>query len=203
MSTPFSRPRPDVLADQRPPEEDRHEADRQVDEEDPVPVDRLGQGTAGQQADRAAADDHEHVGAHRLRPLDRQRELGDDDREDHRDRQRTTDALDEAGGDQEGLAAGEAADGGGEREEEDAAEEDPLASDEVTEPSGHQQEAAEGDQVGVDHPGEARLREVEVVLDRRQGDVHDGRVEDAHQLAETDDEERDPAAAVACEEGTG
>src|SRR3954466_6715607 len=41
--------------------------------------------------------------------------------------------------------------------------------------------AAEGDEVGVDHPGEARLREAEVGLDRGQRDVHDRLVEDDHQ----------------------
>jgi hypothetical protein len=34
-------------------------------------------------------------------------------------------------------------------------------------------------------------------LDRGKGDVDDRRVEDDHQLAQADDEERDPAPAVA------
>ena len=48
---------------------------------------------------------------------------------------------------------------------------------------GEQQEAGERDQVGVDHPGEAGLGEVQVALDRRQRDVDDRRVEHDHQLA--------------------
>ena len=39
-------------------------------------------------------------------------------------------------------------------------------------------------------------REVEFVLDRGQGDVHDRRVEDDHQLREADHDEAHPAAAV-------
>ena len=62
-------------------------------------------------------------------------------------------------------------------------EEDVAAAEQVAEPPGQQQQAAEGDQVGVDDPGEARLREAEVGLDRGQGDVHDRRVEDDHQHA--------------------
>jgi hypothetical protein len=46
-------------------------ADRDVDEEDPVPVDRLGQDAAGQQADRAARGGDERVDADRLRLLAR------------------------------------------------------------------------------------------------------------------------------------
>ena len=46
-------------------------------------------------------------------------------------------------------------------------EEDPPLADQVAEPPGEQQQAAERDQIGVDDPGEVRLREAEVVLDRR------------------------------------
>jgi hypothetical protein len=49
-------PQPDALVlVQQPGGEHRGgDADRQVDEEDPVPVDRLGQDAADQQPDRAA-----------------------------------------------------------------------------------------------------------------------------------------------------
>ena len=72
-----------------------------------------------------------------------------------------------------------------------------LRPDQVAEPAGQQQEAAEGDQVAVDHPREVRLGEVQVALDRGQRDVHDRRVEDHHQLAEAEHGERDPAPALA------
>ena len=45
----------------------------------------------------------------------------------------------------------------------DARQEDPAAPDQVAEAPGEQEQAAEGDQVGVDHPREARGREVQVV----------------------------------------
>ena len=48
-----------------------------------------------------------------------------------------------------------AGDGGG-RERHDARREDPLVAEQVTEPAGQQQEAAEGQQVGVDHPRQRR-----------------------------------------------
>ena len=76
-----------------------------------------------------------------------------------------------------------------------AAEEDPLVAEQVAEPAREQQEAAEGEQVGVDHPGQRGLREAEVGADRGQRDVHDALVEHDHQVAEAEHVEREPAAS--------
>ena len=54
---PGRRPMPGRSStSERAGQRERDDADRDVDEEDPVPVDRLGQRAAGQQAERAAAD---------------------------------------------------------------------------------------------------------------------------------------------------
>jgi trans-2,3-dihydro-3-hydroxyanthranilate isomerase len=66
-----------------------------------------------------------------------------------------------------------------------------AASDQVAEPAGEQEQAPIGDQIAVEDPGEIRLAEVEVALDRGQRDVDDRRIDDAHQLPEADDDERD------------
>jgi hypothetical protein len=47
--------------------------------------------------------------------------------------------------------------------------------------------------VAVRGGGQARLREAEIILDRRQRDVHDRLVEDDHQETGTEDDQRDPA----------
>ena len=49
--------------------------------------------------------------------------------------------------------------------------------------------AAEGEQVGVEHPGELAPGEAEALLDVGQGDVDDGGVEDDHELGREDDEQ--------------
>ena len=67
---------------------------------------------------------------------------------------------------------------------------------EVAQPSTEKQEAAEGEQVRVDDPGKRRLGEAEVGPDRRQRDVHDRRVENDHQRAEAEDDQREPASAA-------
>src|SRR6185437_8888249 len=63
-------------------------------------------------------------------------------------------------------------------------------------PPAEEQEAPEGEQVGVHDPGERGRTEAEVGADRRQRDVHDRRVEDDHQIAQAEDVEREPAAAA-------
>jgi hypothetical protein len=155
-----------VLGDQCPARSEGGDADREVDEEDPVPAEGLGQGAAGEQAERAAGDGDEDVGAHRPCPVARLRELGDDDGEDHRGLQRAADALDEAGGDQKALTGRQAAKCRRGREYDDSGEEHALAAEQVAESPGEQQEAAERDKEGVDDPGEVALGEVEVALDR-------------------------------------
>ena len=81
------------------------------------------------------------------------------------------------------------------REQHDADQEQAPLAVEVAEPAAEQQEAAEGQQVGVDHPDQRRLGEAEVAADRRQGDVHDRRVEHDHQVAQAEDAEGEPAAS--------
>src|SRR4029079_8727118 len=58
-----------------------------------------------------------------------------------------------------------------------------------------QQESAVGEDVAVDHPLEALLREAQVGLDRRQRDVEDRRVEDVHELDEPEQEQDKYSAA--------
>jgi hypothetical protein len=157
----------------------------------------LGQDAAGEETDGAAADGDEHVGAHGLAPLQGARELGDDDGDDHRGGERAADALDEPGRDEHGLAVGRPAGDGGEHEEAHAGQEDLLAADQVAEAPGQEEEAAEGDEVGVDHPGQAGLVEAEALLDVREGHIDDGAVERVHEHGQADDDQGDPAPAVA------
>ncbi len=158
---------------------------------------RLRQRAPGEQPDRAAPGGDERVQAHRLRLLGFLGELRDDDREDHRRGHRAADPLHEATGDQHRLAVRDAAEHRGGSEQDQPGEEDFLAADQIAHPSSEQQEAAEGDQIRVDHPREVALGEVQVVLDRGQRDVDDRRVEHHHQLAEAQHSQCDPAAALA------
>ena len=92
------------------------------------------------------------------------------------------------------LAVGDAAERGGDGEEGDAGEEDPLATDQVAKPSGHQEKAPVGDEVGADHPCEVGLREAQIALDHGQGHIDDRHVDDHHQLTEAYHDQRHPLA---------
>ena len=81
-------------------------------------------------------------------------------------------------------------------EDDDAEQEDPAAAEDVAEPAAGDEQDGEGERVRVDGPLERGQRRVEVRLDRRQRDVHDGVVEHDHEEGEAHRGERPPAAVV-------
>ena len=188
---------PDPAVGLQEPRRQHHgsRANGEIDQEYPVPADRLGDEPAGQQADRAAGRRNEAKDADCSCPLPGLREHRDDHPKDHSRARCATDPLPEPGDDQHRLADRGAAEQRGRREQGEPAQEDALAADQVAEPPGQQHEAAVGDQVGIHHPREAGLREAEVALDRRERHVDDGLVEDDHQKPGAEDEQRQPARA--------
>src|SRR6185312_1018705 len=107
--------------------------DRDVDEEDPVPADRVGEDAAGEQPHRAAGGGHEGVDPDRLRLLPWLGEHGDDHAEDHSGGHRPADSLDEAGPDEYLLTLCRPAQERRNREDPQADHEDGLAPEDVTE----------------------------------------------------------------------
>jgi hypothetical protein len=87
-------------------------------------------------------------------------------------------------------ASGEPAERGRERESAQADQQRALATGVVRDPAAEQQQAAEGQRVGGDDPLPVGVRDPEVALRRRQRDVHDGRVEDDHELGRGDHGQR-------------
>ncbi len=87
----------------------------------------------------------------------------------------------------------QAAQHGGDHEGGQAGEEDPGAAEQVTEPAAQQEQAAEGQKIGVDDPGQRGLGEVQLPLNGRQGHVHRGPVQHDHQLPGAQHDQRDPA----------
>jgi hypothetical protein len=170
-------------------EREAEHADRHVDQEDPSPAQRLGQRAADEEAQRAAGHADEHVAAHRPGALGVVRELGRDDREDDRRRGGAPGSLEEPRDDQRRRRGRQPAQDRGDGEAGQAGQEDPPAPEQIPEPAEQQEQAAERDQVRVRDPGQAGGAHPEVGLDRREGDVHDGRVEDQHELPEQDGEQ--------------
>ena len=82
----------------------------------------------------------------------------------------------------DGLAPGEPGQERGAGEDDQPDDEHAPAADDVGDPPAEQQEAAEEERVGAHDPLQVLLREPEVGLDGRQGDVHDRDVEHDHEL---------------------
>jgi len=108
-------------------------------------------------------------------------------RERRRRDQRRAGALHRASGD---LDLGRAGNAGGQRarsEHGPADAEKSLGTEHVRQAAAEQQQAAEGDDVGVEHPREVLGTEAEVGADVGQRDSDDARVHDDHELCERDD----------------
>jgi hypothetical protein len=161
-----------------------------------VPVDRLGQDAAGQQADRAARGGDEAEHADGLGLLGGLREHPHDHRQHDGRAEGAAGALHEAGSDQHALGLGDRAEQRGAREHREPDEEDPSLADQVAQAPREQQQAAERDHVGVDHPGEVALGEAQVILDGRQRDVDDRAVDDDHQHGHAEHVEGGPAVVL-------
>src|SRR5262249_6087410 len=85
-------------------------------------------------------------------------------------------------------------------EHDEPGDEHKAATEEVGHPRAEQEKPAVREDVAVDHPLQALLTEAEILLDRRQGDVEDRRVEDVHELDEAQ-QKQDRDAAPGCEGG--
>jgi hypothetical protein len=81
----------------------------------------------------------------------------------------------------------------GEREDDQSGHEHSPAAVQVGQPPVQQQQAAEGEAVGVDDPRQAVAREVRRNADRRQRDVRDRHVDRDHELGADDQQQHPPA----------
>ena len=84
----------------------------------------------------------------------------------------------------------------GDREHGQPEHENPPAPEQVRRPAAEQQEAAEGQGVGVDDPLQVGLGEVQRGLDRGQRDVHDRGVEHDHELGGAQQDQSAPASGL-------
>ena len=96
-----------------------------------------------------------------------------------------------AGAEQPCLRLREAAEQGGADEQAEPGDEDAAPAEQVAQACAEQQQAAEGQRVGVLHPGQPGGREAEIGVDLGKGGDDDRRVEHDHQLDGEDDREDD------------
>ena len=160
-----------------------------------MPAERVGEDPAEQHADAAAAGRDEAEDTHRLRPLGRLGEQAHHQRQGHSGRDRPAESLHRPRPHEEPLRGCETARERGDGEEADPGNEQATVAEEVTQPAAEQEEAAVGEEVPVDDPGQGRLGELQVRPDGRQRDAHDRDVEHDHQACQAKDVEGKPAPA--------
>jgi hypothetical protein len=157
---------------------------------------RAGQDTSEQDARRPTASrgcspDSERQVA--LAPFTKRR---GQDRKGGRGKQCGAEALEGAKSDQRALRPGEAVEQRADGEEREAGHEEAATAEQISKTAPEQENAAEEDRVGGDHPLQALLREVKVGPDRGQGYIHDRDVQDDHELGGDDHRQGDPAFRV-------
>ena len=134
-------------------------------------------------------------GRHRREEADGPDPLGPVREDGRQERQRGgcgqggADPLQGAGGQEHPAGDGQPPEERAHGEDGDAGQEGPAPPEEIARAGPEEQQAAEGEQVGVDDPGELTPGEPEALLDVRQGDIDDGGVEDHHQLGRQNDEQ--------------
>jgi hypothetical protein len=148
---------------------------------------------AGDQSDGGAACADAAPEAERLVALGALVEHVHDDRERGGQHDRGSEPLQAAHRDQEAVGCRKRAGERGGGEDPEPEHQDASASQQIGAPAAEQEETAEGEAVGGDHPLQVRLAEVELAADRRQRDVHDRQVDDGHEVRDRKPGERAPA----------
>ena len=161
-----------------------------------MPAEQVGEHAAEENAGDAAAGEDEAEDPHRLRPVGLLREERHDEREGDRGDECASQPLHGPRRHQLALRGREPAGKRSCGEERDADQEHPPLAEEVAQPPAEEEEAPEGEQVGVHDPRERGLGEAEVLLDRGQGDVHDRAVQHDHQVAEAKHPQCEPATSA-------
>ena len=190
----------DVLApalahvDRREDQDDR--GHRDVHPEDPLPAEVLGEDAAHENACCGAATSDCAPCSECLVPLAALGEGHGDDGERGRCDDRRPEALDAARRDQHPRGRREPADERGGAEDPEPDHEHDAAPDQVGRAPAEQEEAAVREPVRGDHPLQVPLREVQIVLDRRQRDIDDRDVEHHDEDRGADQDQRFPAARI-------
>ena len=174
---------------------DAHRADDDVDEEDAAPPERLGEDAADERAEGQADRRDGCPEADRLRLRLRVEECrADEGQRGHVDDGRA-DTLQAASDDQHGKRRRQAAQRRRGGEENEAAEVNAPPPALVGERRRRHDEHRHREAVGGNHPLHALLARVELVLDVRQRDVDDRRVEVDHEQPDAGGEQRQPLLA--------
>jgi hypothetical protein len=186
-----------VAGDER--RHDRDERKRDVEEEDHAPRDRVHERAADHRSGGGRDPRPRRPGADRLTRLVlvRRAQQG----EAAGGEQGAEDALYGACGDEDPGARCEAGKHGSDREPGDADDERVRVAVAVAERARREVEGGEGERVAEEDPLLAGQAEAEVLVDRRQGDIDDERIEERHRRAEDRRDEDESLTGLGCHAG--
>jgi hypothetical protein len=160
-----------------------------VDEKDPAPVGELDQRAAGEQTGGGAKSEQPGPDGQCAASLRGCGRGGQEQGQGRRRQQRAEGPLERPRPDEHPGAGGDPAQRRRSGEAGQADGEDPPRSEAIGEPAADEEQAAEGQQVGIDHPREIGHREVQLLPDRGQGDVGDGVVDQEHELGDAGEQQ--------------
>src|SRR5882672_9872638 len=161
-------------------QQDADDADRNVDEEDAPPPERVDEGAAHQWTARAGHGRETAPDADCPRALDGLGIGAAEDRQRCGHEERRAHPLDDPGGDEPAdVGRGDAHRGGG-GEDDEPGDEQSARAEAVAQTPGQKQEAGERQRVPVDDPGEAGRVGVQARADAGEGDVAGGDIEQRH-----------------------
>jgi len=172
---------------------DQQRTDRQVDEEAHTPGHQIRQCAPQHQTDARADAGHRAVPAQRAATLMALGEVGGDQRQRGRYEDRGAHALRGARSDQPGRRLRQSDGQRGQREQRQPGYEHASPAQQIPGAGTQQEQAAEGQRIGVLHPGQARVRKAQAVADRGQTGDDDRNVEHDHQVARQDDRQHQVA----------
>ena len=169
------------LGDDPPDEQQRDHADRDVEQEDVLPSGEPRQQAAEHDPEGRTEGGETSPDAERLVALGALGEHVPNSRQRGWEEHRGAKTLDGAHRDQDRLAAGERGSQRSGREHGQAGDDHAAAPEQIGGPAAEQQKAAVRQPVCSHDPQQARLREVQLSPDRRQGRVDDRQIHDRHE----------------------
>ena len=179
------------VVDEAVGEEEREDADGDVDEEDPTPVVVIGDPAAKDGPDGGGGDDGYRVEGEGGGAFSRREGVYEDGLFDGGEAA-AADALQDAREKHNAQGGGDSAEEGCDGEERHAGHVVGLAAEDAGEPGGHGQNDGVGDEVGGKDPGDFVVGAAETAGDVGEGDVGDGGVEQLHEGGQGDGEGDDP-----------
>ncbi len=179
-----------IVREQTQGHEHRKCADRDVDQEDPLPPGRLEQQSTERRAEHRGQHDRDPDQAHDLGEVARTGGLDQDHLPD-RCQHAAADALDHPEGDQLTAVGGQRTQRGAGREHDQGDQVETPGAVAPHGPAGDRDHGGQRQQVSGDHPLDLTQRRMQVSGKIVQRDVDDRRIEHRHDRAE-DDHDRDP-----------